>query len=184
MRRPSHEWSVCLLGSCCLMPSHCQRHQWVKVSWWRPSKRNSIKATGANFRCRGRGERWVCASCFACSWSSWAKQSSFFPQQPEEKNLSEPLEFAAEIWELRSSFYFPETIPGRGSKFCNRSNSTGFSWEVSLKWPGSTCRSIILDGFSKESVCSISLFAVFPSFLRRWTALFIVLIWFWCIYIS
>ena len=43
------------------------------------------------------------ASCFACSWSSRVEQHSFFPQQVEDKNLSEPHEVAAVISKFQSS---------------------------------------------------------------------------------
>ena len=55
---------------------------------------DSIKARGANFGCSERGARRVCASCFACSWSSWAQQNSISPHIAEEKKLPEPRKVA------------------------------------------------------------------------------------------
>ena len=50
-----------------------------------------------------RGALNMCQSFLACSWSSSAKQISFFPQQAEEKNFSEPQEVTKEIWNFQSS---------------------------------------------------------------------------------
>ena len=113
---------------------------------------------------------------------SWAYQKSFFPQQAEKKNISEPHEVAAEIWYFQSSGLSSETIIGRGSDFCVRFGITGFSWEVALEWVGTSRRARISNGLSIETVCYHLLFAVFPFFLPRWTAVFIVSVCIWCIH--
>ena len=105
MRRPSREGSVSLLEPGCLAPSLCQRYQWAVISWWHFWKSNGFKARSANFRFSGRGRRRVGANCFACSWYSWAQQSSFCPHQAEQKNISERRDVDAEIWVFRCSCY-------------------------------------------------------------------------------
>ena len=55
------------------------------------------QSQGWEFQMSGGGARRICASCFACSWSSWALQKSFLPQQEEKKNLSEPHKVASEF---------------------------------------------------------------------------------------
>ena len=128
MLRPSREWSVYLLGS------GCQRYQWALWSWWHHWKSNSIKARSGSFWCSRTVACRKWASCVARCCSSWAQENSFFPQQAEEKSLSEPHEVATEKLDFQSSCYSPEAILGRGSEFYVRFDSIGFSWEVSPKW--------------------------------------------------
>ena len=92
MRRSSREWPAGLLGSGSLAPPHCQRYYWATVPKWHLCNSNSIKTRSANFGCSGSGACRVCASCFACTWSSWVQQNSFLPQRAEVKNLLEPHE--------------------------------------------------------------------------------------------
>ena len=87
-------------------------------------------------------------------------------------------EVAADIWDFQSSSLSPEEILGKRSDFRVHFGSTGFSWKIASEWAGSTCGHSISNGLSRQTICYNLIFAMFPSFLHLWTALFIVLTWF------